>query len=239
MKVKVSIPGYPPVINIPVSFEKIDGKPFVFVRGPNGCGKTTLLKVLVGLLDGGDGRASIVANGVGGIEEVYHPDEDRELVRYVPQASEEALFERLSVADNYRLLCDLLQPSPKVFQEVYQRMGLSSDTPASKLSVGQKKLLVLEAVLCSLPSEEALWKPVVVLLDEPFAGLDEAKCREAVQRVASKAEEHETGRVVFVLVDHGSVVPVDVGPAVLFEVRDGVTFQFVPAKSLRVAGDDG
>jgi energy-coupling factor transporter ATP-binding protein EcfA2 len=232
MTMRVTIPVYEPVLLYGVEVKQGKSRPFVLVHGPNGCGKTTLLRVVMGLLKA-DGLPRVYIDQE---ESAYLPTEDEEVVRYVPQASEDALFERLSVVDNCTLLSDLLHVDSAAFLGKMQEVVGRGNHAASELSVGQKKLMVLEAVLASLPKPDEVRKPVLVLLDEPFAGLDDERRKGAVERVNEVAGAYIGKNVLFLVVDHGTVEPADPGERQVVVVRPGVSFEFVAAVELRMIG---
>ena len=137
-----------------------DGE-LVAVLGPSGCGKTTLLRVLAGFerLDSGtvrvDGR---VVSGPG----VHVPPHRRGLA-VVPQ--EGALFPHLDVAGNVGFGLPRRSGAERV-TELLALAGLSGleRRRPHELSGGQQQRVAVARALAPAPA--------VVLLDEPFAGLD-------------------------------------------------------------------
>jgi iron(III) transport system ATP-binding protein len=140
----------------------------VAVLGPSGCGKTTLLRVIAGFerLDGGTvtvGGRLVAGPGV-------HVAPERRRVGIVPQ--EQALFPHLSVAANVGYGLDgnrrrHLENGARVeaMLELTGLTGLGARMP-HELSGGQQQRVALARALAPNPS--------VVLLDEPFGGLDAA-----------------------------------------------------------------
>ena len=124
----------------------------VWVRGANGQGKTSLLRLLAGLARPEAGRIEHLA----GRERVY-----------VGHAN--ALKDDLSVAESLMFLSRLhgFDTSAAAHEQALRRFGLHSrrDAPVRTLSQGQRRRVAL-ARLCTAPST-ALW-----LLDEPFDALD-------------------------------------------------------------------
>jgi len=124
----------------------------VWVRGANGQGKTSLLRLLAGLARPEAGRIERQA----GRERVY-----------VGHAN--ALKDDLSVAESLMFLSRLhgFDTSAAAHEQALRRFGLNSrrDAPVRTLSQGQRRRVAL-ARLCTAPST-ALW-----LLDEPFDALD-------------------------------------------------------------------
>jgi heme exporter protein A len=132
------------------------------LSGPNGSGKTSLLRIMAGALAPAGGEVSW--NGEpyleNGMEEharrfTFLPSDDRNL-KIMETANENLQF-WAQLTGNKR--------SPV---EALGRMGLAtlSDTPVRRLSAGQKRRLSLARILLN---DAVLW-----LLDEPFNGLDVA-----------------------------------------------------------------
>jgi ABC-2 type transport system ATP-binding protein len=138
------------------------GEVFGFV-GPDGAGKTTIMRLLAAVMrpDGG----SIVIEGV---DVVATPELARSHISYMPQRF--GLYEDLTVDENIEFFADLFGIEPGVRDERAARLlGASGMTPfrkrrAGQLSGGMKQKLGLT---CSL-----IHTPKVLLLDEPTAGVD-------------------------------------------------------------------
>jgi ABC-2 type transport system ATP-binding protein len=137
--------------------------------GPDGAGKTTALRLLVGLLvpDAGEARVSGVSVMSGG-------PGLRDALGYMPQQF--SLYGDLSVAENLRFFADLFGLAPEVFRqreaELMQltRLDRFRDRRASALSGGMYKKLALSCAL--------LHRPRVLVLDEPTNGVDPVSRRE-------------------------------------------------------------
>ncbi|MBN1976023.1 MAG: ABC transporter ATP-binding protein [Anaerolineae bacterium] len=137
--------------------------------GPDGAGKTTTTRVILGLLKRTAGESRIL-----GYDSMHDTYEIRERVGYIAQQF--ALPGDLTVMENMRFFADVQGVSRdeqrRRIPELLEFAGLSDFTNrlGSQLSGGMKKKL---ALACSLVHE-----PQVVLLDEPTLGVDPVSRRE-------------------------------------------------------------
>ncbi len=145
-----------------VSFRIEQGEIFGFL-GSNGCGKTTTMKMLTGLLPASDGKARLLGR------EVEAQDiETRRRVGYMSQSF--SLYSELTVRQNLMLHARLFQvPKDKIRErvdETLDRFGLRSvtDSLPESLPLGQRQRLSLAVAL--------IHKPEVLILDEPTSGVD-------------------------------------------------------------------
>jgi len=137
----------------------------IAVLGPSGCGKTTLLRLVAGFERADAGTVEVgdrLVEGPG-----VHVAPERRRVGVVPQ--EQALFPHLSVAANigYGLPAAQRRAGRRVAEllELAELGGLGERMP-HELSGGQQQRVAVARALAPAPS--------VVLLDEPFGGLDAA-----------------------------------------------------------------
>ncbi|PJG82926.1 ribosome-associated ATPase/putative transporter RbbA [Caviibacterium pharyngocola] len=147
-----------------VSFTIPRGEIFGFL-GSNGCGKSTTMKMLTGLLDATEGTAELLGQPVDASN-----IETRKKVGYMSQAF--SLYEELSVRQNLELHAKLYQIDKKEWNhyvhsamEQFHLTNLADETPAS-LPLGIRQRLQLAAA--------CLHKPEVLILDEPTSGVDPA-----------------------------------------------------------------
>ncbi|MDR9890509.1 ATP-binding cassette domain-containing protein [Pseudenterobacter timonensis] len=142
--------------------------------GPDGAGKTTLMRMLAGLLKPDAGSARVV-----GLDPIENDRALHALLGYMPQKF--GLYEDLTVMENLNLYADLRSVTGEARQTTFARLldftalGPFTDRLAGKLSGGMKQKLGLA---CTLVGE-----PKVLLLDEPGVGVDPISRRELWQMV--------------------------------------------------------
>jgi ABC-2 type transport system ATP-binding protein len=145
-----------------VSFTAETGQIFGIV-GPDGAGKTTILRILAGVTLADRGRA-IVA----GFDVAADPEAVKNHISYMPQRF--GLYEDLTVDENIRFYADLFGVDTRSREanaaRLLQASGMSEfrGRLAGKLSGGMKQKLGLTCAL--------IHHPHVILLDEPTTGVD-------------------------------------------------------------------
>ena len=148
-----------------VSFEIREGE-FITVIGSSGCGKTTMLKLINGLLNPDQGAVYINGQDISAIDQI----ELRRRIGYVIQSI--GLFPHLNVKKNITFIPDILKYDKKrsdlIAKKMIKTVGLSEEIleryPA-ELSGGQQQRVGVARALAASPR--------ILLMDEPFGALDE------------------------------------------------------------------
>jgi ribosome-dependent ATPase len=145
-----------------VSFRIERGEIFGFL-GSNGCGKTTTMKMLTGLLPASEGRAWLFGHEVDAQDIAT-----RRRVGYMSQAF--SLYSELTVRQNLvlhaRLFQVLKEEIPERVEAAVRRFGLAQviDALPDALPLGQRQRLSLAVAL--------IHQPELLILDEPTSGVD-------------------------------------------------------------------
>ena len=151
-----------------LSFSVNRGEIFGLV-GPDGAGKTTVMRMLAGVLSPDRGSITLAGFDVGRDAEGVKRN-----ISYMPQRF--GLYEDLTVAENIRFYADLFGVSARERDAqsalLLDAAGMAEfrDRLAGKLSGGMKQKLGL---ICAL-----IHRPTVLLLDEPTTGVDPVSRRE-------------------------------------------------------------
>lgn len=203
--------------------------------GPDGAGKTTLIRMIAGLLKPDAGSLCVL-----GIDVAADPQAVQDRISYMPQRF--GLYEDLSVQENLDLYADLHGVPRKERKERFARMLEMTDMarfterPAGKLSGGMKQKLGLACTLVRSPD--------LLLLDEPSVGVDPLSRRdlwkivqqlvddEKLSVIVSTAYMDEAERCVQVFVMNRGRLLTEGPPGDLKKQAAGLTFTATPPEGV-------
>ena len=175
-----------------LSFSIAKGE-LITVIGSSGCGKTTMLKLINGLLTPDSGKICINGENIAETNQI----ELRRRIGYVIQNI--GLFPHLSVEKNIEFIPHLLKYDKKnaarIARRLIETVGLSADLLSrypNKLSGGQKQRVGVARALAASPE--------ILLMDEPFGALDEIT-RTKLQKELLKIRRELDLTIVFITHD--------------------------------------
>jgi ABC-2 type transport system ATP-binding protein len=167
-----------------VSFTVGDGEIFAFI-GHNGAGKTTLIKSIVGIHDFDEGEILINGKSI-----KKNAIECKKEMAFVPDNPE--LYEQMKAIDFINFICDMYEVSQEVrennikkYAAMFEIENNLNDTIES-FSHGMKQKVALIAALAH--------DPKVLIMDEPFVGLDPKAVFDVKKILNEMAQE---GKIVF------------------------------------------
>jgi lipopolysaccharide export system ATP-binding protein len=160
----------------------------VGLLGPNGAGKSTSFRMVVGLVRPDAGRVELRGHDCAHLPMYKRA---RQGLGYLPQDA--SIFRRLSVEDNLLAVLETMPiPRSERKPEAHRllddlELGHLHKNQADTLSGGERRRLELARALAS--------RPAVLLLDEPFAGVDPINVQE-IQVLVHKLREQNIGILI-------------------------------------------
>lgn len=149
-----------------ISFEVQKGELFGLI-GPDGAGKTTLMRILMTLLIQDDGKATMA-----GLDVIKDYKRIRRMVGYMPGRF--SLYQDLTVEENLNFFATVFQTTVEenyeLIRDIYIQIEPFKKRLAGKLSGGMKQKLALSCAL--------IHKPEILVLDEPTTGVDAVSRKE-------------------------------------------------------------
>lgn len=146
--------------------------------GPDGAGKTSLLRILTTLLLPTKGTASVA-----GLDVVKEYKKIRQKIGYMPGRF--SLYQDLSVQENLDFFASIFNTSIEanyhLIKDIYEQIAPFKHRKAGKLSGGMKQKLALSCAL--------IHKPEVLFLDEPTTGVDVVSRKEFWQMLQHLKQE--------------------------------------------------
>lgn len=214
---------------------KVDKGELFGLIGPDGAGKTTLMRILVSLLIPDNGRATIA-----GYDVVKDYREIRKMVGYMPGRF--SLYHDLTVEENLQFFASVfgvkIRDNFHLIEEIYSQLLPFKNRRAGKLSGGMKQKLALSCAL--------IHQPDLLVLDEPTTGVDAVSRNEFWNMLARLKAE---GITIFVstpymdeasrcervaLIGQGQIMSVDSPQKIvkqfgkaLWKVRAGETYRLL------------
>jgi lipopolysaccharide export system ATP-binding protein len=171
----------------------VDRGEVVGLLGPNGAGKTTSFRMTIGLIDSDGGKVKFDGNDVTRLPMYQRA---RAGMGYLAQDS--SVFRQLSVEDN---LMAILETRPNMTRkqrkarqdELLNQFGLATirKTKANRVSGGERRRLEIARSLIT--------EPKLIMLDEPFAGIDPKTVAEIQDQIRALVETYNIG---ILLTDH-------------------------------------
>ena len=189
-------PGRPVLTGVDLA---IGAGEFVAIAGPNGGGKTTLLRLVLGLERPGSGEVKLFG-------EPAHRFSRRATIAYLAQRSRLGVEAPATVREVVGagrlaaggLLGPLRRRERTIIAEAIERVGLSerADAPLRTLSGGQQQRAFIAKALAAEPS--------LLVLDEPTTGVD-AEAQEALAALLDRLHRELAVTVVYVSHEFGAV----------------------------------
>jgi phospholipid/cholesterol/gamma-HCH transport system ATP-binding protein len=162
------------------------------ILGKSGCGKSVLIKCLVGLIEPNDGSVIMLGQNIAEIN-LDELNVLRKKIGFLFQSA--ALYDSMTVRENLEFP---LRDSKTINQEemdalvleALENVGLESsiDKMPSELSGGMKKRLGLARTL--------ILKPEIILYDEPTTGLDPITSKEISELIISVQKKYNTAAII-------------------------------------------
>ena len=149
-----------------ISFEVKKGELFGLI-GPDGAGKTTLMRILMTLLIQDEGQATM-----NGFDVIKDYKKIRNMVGYMPGRF--SLYQDLTVEENLNFFATVFKTTVaenyELIKDIYIQIEPFKKRLAGKLSGGMKQKLALSCAL--------IHKPEILILDEPTTGVDAVSRKE-------------------------------------------------------------
>src|SRR3954454_11986036 len=196
-----------------VTFDVNQGE-IVGLLGPNGAGKTTSFRMTIGLIDSDGGQVLFDGRDVGRL-----PMFKRAQAGMGYLAQDSSVFKQLSVENNLMAILETrpgMNRKARKFRqdELLSQFGLTHirKTKANRVSGGERRRLEIARSLVT--------EPKLILLDEPFAGIDPKTVGEIQDQIRKLAEEHNLG---ILLTDHNFRETIEVTDR-SYLIREGRVF---------------
>lgn len=182
-----SIKSAPPVQALRHIDMQVPAGQIVGWLGPDGAGKTSLVRLVTGLIQPSSGTMTVL-----GQDSVRDAQTIQNRISYMPQKF--GLYEDLSVRENFRLYAEIHGVSTQQRDQRYEQLmhmtdlGRFADRLAGQLSGGMKQKLGLACTLVRSPD--------LLLLDEPTVGVDPLSRRELWQIIQNLVSQEKLSVII-------------------------------------------
>lgn len=168
-----------------ISFNVRKGEVFC-VLGPNGCGKTTLLDCVLGILKLNEGKVLVGNTDVKDLKE----NKLAEKMAYVPQIHERSFPYKVKEivlmgrAHKTSIFTSPCEEDKKIAMDALEKVGISelADVPYTQISGGQCQLVMIARALAQ--------QPEIIVMDEPTSHLDFKNELVVLETVADLVKKH-------------------------------------------------
>lgn len=187
-----------------ISFDINEGD-IVGLVGPNGAGKSTLLRSILAIEE--------VESGSVKVKNISNQNSDfYKFVSFIP--SDNYLYMQLTGYDHLAFVANIYQLGKSVIEEVIDQIGISTyvDEPVKSYSYGMRQHLLIALSI--------LTKPSIILMDEPFNGLDPTSTIELKELIRKLHAQ----RISFIISTHNLDILEDLTITIWF-IRDGMLFK--------------
>jgi len=209
-----------------VGFEVHTGE-IVGLLGPNGAGKTTSFRMTIGLIDADSGSVSFNGHDITGLPMYQRA---RLGMGYLPQDS--SVFRQLSVEQNLMAILEYREDYTRKrrkerLEQLLEQFGLNKirRTPAMRVSGGERRRLEIARCLVN--------DPKLIMLDEPFAGIDPITVGDIQKQIRALADEHNIG---VLLTDHQFRETLEVCNR-SYVIREGKVFAYGTSEEIYANAD--
>ena len=198
-----------------VNFE-VEAGEVVGLLGPNGAGKTTSFRMTIGLIDADGGSVLFDDRDVTKLPMYLRA---RAGMGYLAQDT--SVFRQLSVEDNLMAILETRREMSRKQRkdrqnELLNQFGLTKirKTTANRVSGGERRRLEIARSLIT--------EPKLIMLDEPFAGIDPKTVAEIQDQIRSLVETYNVG---ILLTDHQFRETIEVSDRI-YVIREGRVFAY-------------
>ncbi len=189
------------------------------ILGPNGAGKTTLIKCLLGLVKPDSGSLKVNETSINGNAEYRHQ------IGYMPQIARYP--DNLTVQEIIEMVKDIRGNPDETDEELYHAFGLESELLKKFKTLSGGNRQKVSAVLAFL------FRPSVVFLDEPTAGLDpvSSSC------LKDKIKREKDGGKTIILTSHIMSEIQELADKIVYIMDGDIQFEMTTSELLEATGE--